>query len=156
MPFCKSCGNAISDDIKYCPNCGVAIVSEMPGQNELASDQIAGNTSGMGKQAVIPPEIKRWNWGAFFLTWIWGIRNRTYIALLCLIPYVSFVMVFVLGAKGSEWSWRNQKWDSIKQFKDSQRTWAIVGAVIFFTILGLAGLNFGFLATWFHLFPYAC
>lgn len=22
------------------------------------------------------PELKRFNWGAFFLTWIWGIGNK--------------------------------------------------------------------------------
>ncbi len=50
---------------------------------------------------VIPPEIRRWNWGAFLLNWIWGIGNQTYIALLALIPGVNLVMLFVLGAKGS-------------------------------------------------------
>src|SRR6516162_11951094 len=35
---------------------------------------------------AIPAEIKRWNWGAFLLNWIWGIGNQTYIALLALIP----------------------------------------------------------------------
>ena len=36
------------------------------------SDQ---NTSGYGSLASMPPEIRHWNWGAFFLTWIWGIGN---------------------------------------------------------------------------------
>ena len=52
---------------------------------------------------TIPAEIDRWNWGAFLLNWIWGIGNNTYIALLALIPGVSFIMLFVLGAKGSAW-----------------------------------------------------
>ena len=30
----------------------------------------------------IPPEIDRWNWGAFLLNWIWGVGNNTFIALL--------------------------------------------------------------------------
>ena len=151
MPFCRDCGGEITSDAKYCPHCGKSTVS---GKEVLSSDLTEQNTLGTGNQAVIPPEIKGWNWGAFFLNWIWGLRNRTYIALLCLIPFVSFVMVFILGAKGSEWSWKNQKWDSIEQFKNSQRRWAIWGAVIFFTILGL-GIGFGFLA-WFYTLPYAC
>jgi len=78
----------------------------------------------------IPPEIDRWNWGAFLLNWIWGIGNNTYIALLTLIPIVGLVMLFVLGAKGSRWAWRNGRWDSVEHFKRVQRRWAIWGAVI--------------------------
>lgn len=51
--------------------------------------------------AEIPPELDRWNWGAFLLNWIWGIGNNTFIALLTFVPVVGVVMIFVLGAKGS-------------------------------------------------------
>jgi len=78
----------------------------------------------------IPPEIDRWNWGAFLLNWIWGIGNNTFIALLTLIPLVGFVMPFVLGAKGSAWAWRNGSWDSVEHFKRVQRLWAIWGSVV--------------------------
>jgi hypothetical protein len=78
----------------------------------------------------IPPEIDRWNWGAFLLNWIWGIGNNTYIALLALVPVVGVVMVFVLGAKGSRWAWQNGRWDSVEHFKGVQRSWAEWGLVI--------------------------
>lgn len=78
----------------------------------------------------IPPELDRWNWGAFLLNWIWGIGNNTYIALLIFVPFVGLVMPFVLGAKGSRWAWRNGRWDSVEHFKRVQRRWAIWGAVI--------------------------
>ena len=74
---------------------------------------------------VIPAEIKRWNWGAFLLNWIWGIGNQTYIALLALIPGFGFIWMLVLGAKGSTWAWRNGRWDSVEHFKRLQRKWAI-------------------------------
>ena len=57
------------------------------------------NNSGQGKNSTLPPEIKGWNWGAFFLNWIWGIGNSTFIALLMFVPIVNFAMPFVLGAK---------------------------------------------------------
>ena len=60
------------------------------------------NTSGTGQSAILPPELRGWNWGAFWLTWIWGIRNKTYIAFLSFIPFVSVVMPFILGAKGNK------------------------------------------------------
>jgi hypothetical protein len=106
------------------------------------------NTSGQGSAAPVPPEIERWNWGAFLLHWIWGIGNNTLIALLMFVPLVNVVMVFILGAKGSTWAWRNKRWESVEQFKDTQRKWAIWGVVaygfliatfvaLFFIVVGL-------------------
>ncbi len=85
------------------------------------------NTSGQGKLAVVPDEIKRWSWGAFFLNWIWGLGNKVYLALLCLIPYAGVIMTIVLGVKGNEWAWRNKKWDSVEHFKKVQKIWAYWG-----------------------------
>jgi hypothetical protein len=147
MPFCRECGKEIPDDAKFCPHCRTAVVSTA---SATPADDVGRNTSGQGKLAVVPPEIKGWNWGAFFLTWIWGIRNRTYIAFLSLIPFVSFVMPFILGANGSHWSWRNQKWDSIEQFKKSQRRWAIWGLIIFVVVLSIA-IGVGI---WSYFFPF--
>ena len=81
------------------------------------------NTSGQGKTAVVPDEVKGWNWGAFLLSVIWGIGNNVWIALLEFIPYLGVIMPFVLGVKGNEWAWRNKKWDSVEHFKRTQRTW---------------------------------
>jgi hypothetical protein len=88
---------------------------------------------------TVPPEIDRWNWGAFLLNWIWGIGNNTFIALLTLIPVVGLVMLFVLGAKGSRWAWRNGRWDSVEHFKRVQRLWAIWGLVIWIGMIALLG-----------------
>ena len=71
------------------------------------------NTSGGGSTAVVPSEVNRWNWGAFLLTWIWGIGNNTFIAFLMFVPFVNIVMWFILGAKGSAWAWQNKRWDSV-------------------------------------------
>jgi len=87
------------------------------------------NTSGQGVAAVVPPELDRWNWGAFFLNWIWGIGNNTFIALLMFVPVVNMVMPFVLGVKGSAWAWRNKRWESVDHFRRVQRNWAIGGVV---------------------------
>jgi hypothetical protein len=88
------------------------------------------NTSGQGKAATVPVEVKKWNWGAFLLNWIWGLGNRTYIALLCLVPLLNVVMVFVLGAKGSEWAWRNKRWESVEHFRRVQKKWAWIGLAV--------------------------
>jgi hypothetical protein len=92
---------------------------------------------------AIPPEIDRWNWGAFLLNWVWGVGNNTFIALLTFVPFVGLVMPFVLGAKGSRWAWRNGRWDSIEHFKRVQRLWAIWGVVIWLGAIALFGGIFG-------------
>jgi len=94
--------------------------------------------------AEIPPEIDRWNWGAFFLNWIWGVGNGVYIALLVLIPFFGIlIMPFVLGAKGSAWAWRKGRWDSVEHFKRVQRLWAIWGAAIVLGSIALFGGTIG-------------
>jgi hypothetical protein len=100
------------------------------------------NTSGQGETAEVPQEIIQWNWGAVFLNWIWGIRNKTYIAFLCMIPIVGFIMMIVLGMKGNEWAWQNKRWDSIEQFLKEQRTWSKWGLRIAALLLVLGILGF--------------
>jgi len=92
----------------------------------------------------IPPEIDRWNWGAFLLNWIWGVGNNTFIALLTLIPFFGLIiMPFVLGAKGIRWAWRNGRWDSVEHFKRVQRLWAIWGVIIWLGLIALFGGGIG-------------
>ncbi|MGH1429011.1 MAG: cytochrome c oxidase assembly factor Coa1 family protein [Arenicella sp.] len=93
--------------------------------------------SGMGKDSIVPEEVKGWNWGAFCLNWIWGIGNSTYIALLMFVPLVNFVMLFVLGAKGSEWAWRNRTWRDVEHFQSTQKKWRNAGILVFLVVLPL-------------------
>jgi len=130
---CVNCGKLICAECKtvlggkiYCNPCADTQFSGRlergPGRTETGA--LAGeNTSGQGSLAVLSREIQGWNWGAFLLSWIWGIGNSVWIALLALIPYVGFVMAIVLGVKGNEWAWRYKKWDSIEHFKRTQSTW---------------------------------
>jgi len=78
-----------------------------------------------------PPELKHWNWGAFFLTFIWGLGNNVYLSLLMLVPGVNIIMWFVLGAKGNEWAWRHRRFQSVEEFKIVQKRWSRWGLVIF-------------------------
>ena len=95
------------------------------------------NTSGQGKLAVIPKEIRGWNWGAFLWGGIWCIGNKAWIGLIGFIPGFAIPMYFVIGAKGNKWAWQKNKWDSIEHFKRTQRKWAwwglgvwVVGLVV--------------------------
>jgi hypothetical protein len=85
------------------------------------------NNSGEGVTAELPPQGRGLNWGAFFLTWIWGIGNNTPIALISVIPFVGLVMAFVLLFNGNKWAWQNKKWPSVAQFHRTQKMWGGVG-----------------------------
>ena len=71
--------------------------------------------------------LKKWNFGAFFFTWLWGIFNETYIALLTFIPIINIFVLFYLGYKGNELAWKNKTWPSLKYFNTVQRLWSIWG-----------------------------
>ena len=94
------------------------------------------NNSGQGSASSIPSELKGWSWGAFALTWIWGIGNRVWIAFLVL--GLSFIWAIVLGIKGREWAWQSGKWDSVEQFRKTQSAWDKWGKVLF-----IAGIIIG-------------
>ncbi len=94
------------------------------------------NTSGQGASAIVPEEIKGWNWGAFFLNWIWAIAHNTWIGLLALV--LGIIMSIILGVKGNEWAWQNRKWESVEQFKQVQKAWATWGLIIFIASIVLS------------------
>lgn len=79
----------------------------------------------------VPQEVKGWNWGAFMFNILWGIGNQSYLTLLCLIPIFNIVWIFVCGAKGNEWAWKNGHYKDIETFKAVQWTWNRAGLVYF-------------------------
>ncbi len=88
---------------------------------------MAENTSGTG--GPVPEEIKGWNWGAFWLNWIWGIGNSVWIAFVVLV--LGLIWQIYLGVKGNELAWQNRKFESVQQFKDTQAAWSKWGWIIF-------------------------
>lgn len=90
-------------------------------------------------QAEIDKALEKWNWGAFFCTWLWGVFHRMYWPLLILvvacIPYVgqvcSLCLCVYMGLKGSRIAWDSGKYKDFESYKSAQRTWAIVGLIWF-------------------------
>lgn len=112
MVPCRGCGHELHESAVTCPHCGAVQHVAMTGQGP------------------VPDGVKGWSWGALLLNWIWGPFNGTWIALLCLVPYIGFVMAIVLGFKGREWAWKNKRWDSLEHFNRVQRLWTIWALVI--------------------------
>ena len=95
-------------------------------------------------QAEIDKALGKWNWGAFFCTWLWGVCHKMYWPLLIIIvgaiPYVgqvcSIVLCVYLGMKGSRIAWDSGRYKDFDAYKRAQHRWAI-GGVIWF-LLSLA------------------
>ena len=89
------------------------------------------NYNGKTTPIVAPEGVKKWNWGAFMFNLYWGLGNKVYISLLCLIPIVNIIMYFMLGAKGNEWAWKNDHYRDVEEFKKAQSTWNRAGLIAF-------------------------
>ncbi len=90
-------------------------------------------------QSQIDKELGRWNWGAFFCTWLWSVCNGLYwpafVILVALIPYIGQVCALALsvylGLKGTRMAWNKCKDKDFDKFKRRQRNWAIAGLIAF-------------------------
>ncbi len=108
----------------------------------MSEQTITENNSGMGKGISVSGEVaNRFNWGAFFLSWIWGLGNNSFITFLiwtsCLIIFIPLIGIFAplgfaiwFGIKGNEWAWQNKHFESIEKFHDYQRKWATAGVIV--------------------------
>lgn len=83
-------------------------------------------------------ELSKWNWGAFFLGWIWGVFHKVYWSLLMLIPVgpIGFIIMIILGIKGNELAWKNNRYASLDEFKRIQKKWAFWGLIWFLITFG--------------------
>lgn len=78
-----------------------------------------------------PSILKKWNWGAFMLNCVWGVGNKSYLALLCLIPFFGLIWIFVCGIKGNQWAWESGEFKSVESFENCQKTWNRAGLFAF-------------------------
>ena len=91
---------------------------------------------------TVPNEIKGWNWGAFMFNFIWGIGNKTYLPLLCLIPIFNIFWIFVVGFKGNTWAWQKGNYSDVETFKAVQATWNRAGIFQFALVVLVVLLYF--------------
>lgn len=92
-------------------------------------------------------DFPKWNWGAFILTWIWGIGNKTYISLLMFVPIINWIIPFILGFKGYTWAYYNGDWKDRESFFKNQRDWAKWAFIAVGAFVLIITLTFGILIT---------
>lgn len=146
--MCPFCGEEILAVAKKCKHCGEFLDGSIQSKNSNANDS----------DVEFPKELKKFNWGAFWGSWIWGICNNVKITLWY-IPV--FILVFIItggntfahsivcllttiyiGIKGNKLAWKNKKWENVAHFNRVQKNWAI-----WCNILGVLGLLYNLGAT---------
>ena len=86
------------------------------------------NKSDKNMYREFPQELKRFNWGAFLMNWIWGVMHKKYITLLVipamLIPIIAPLALSIwFGFVGNRWAWESKNWSGIEEFNESQKMW---------------------------------
>jgi hypothetical protein len=89
-------------------------------------------------------EVVKFNWGAFFGTWIWGLFNkvkRTLFILPMLLTAAWIPFMLLCGLKGNEWAYENNKdkFENVDMFHGAQKTQSILLG-IFSPIIGFLTL----------------
>lgn len=78
-----------------------------------------------------PQELKGFNWGAFALPLFWGISNKVYLALICLIPYIGIIVNIYFGIFGNSYAWKGGRFKTAKECMECQKVWNKWGLTIF-------------------------
>ena len=98
------------------------------------SSGVSLNTSGQGRDAIVPDEIKRWNWGAFLFQNIWlrinGLGGSRTMQNIYGGDNWSYGILLNLGSRGNELAWRYKHWESVDAFLRIQNRWSRVAATI--------------------------
>lgn len=100
-------------------------------------------------EKTFPDELKKFNWGAFLLSWIWAIGNKAWFALVpVIIPMflgrlyilcsiLTFISLVWVGIMGNRWAWNAKNWENIEEFNRVQKLWAGAGAFLMIAILAI-------------------
>lgn len=89
----------------------------------------------------IDGELRKWNWGAFLLGWVWCVGHKIYWPILFLIiPIIGPLCCSIyLGVKGSRLVW--DKTDmfngDIEAFKRNRHNWNVAGLVVLIVVFVL-------------------
>ena len=79
--------------------------------------------------------ISGWSWGAFMFNMIWGLGNKCYLPLLCFVPVLNIIWIFICGAKGHEWAMNSGTFRTVEEYNAAMSTWDRAGKIVFFVYL---------------------
>jgi len=128
---CIHCGGKLSDDSKYCKNCGSST-------DDKAQKRKIKLPASIDEKRI----VRKWSWAGFTLGWAYLLGMRAgWWALLFLIlnyiPYVGVIPMIYLGIEGRKIAWEKRNWEDFDEYIDVQRKWDIWGIIIFVILAGL-------------------
>ncbi len=95
-------------------------------------------------------EIVKFNWGAFWGTWIWGLLNKSFITLWMLPLLFTagwFPFMLLCGFRGNEWAYEknSDKYENVEkfhktQFKQSVILFIVVPIVFVAMMIGISAI----------------
>ena len=95
-------------------------------------------------------EIVKFNWGAFWGTWIWGLLNKSFITLWMLPLLFTagwFPFMLICGFRGNEWAYEknSDKYENVEkfhktQFKQSVILFLVVPIVFVAMMIGISAI----------------
>ena len=161
--YCPDCGNKVSSSALECPHCGRPFHEEPTPSYQQVIDPFAQQVPTPSGE---PSNINKFNWGAFLLSWIWGICNGVYWSLIILvldivsyfldladanilstiICIISFIVGLFLGIFGNREAWKSGRFKNAEKFVMVQRKWT-KGALIFWGVIILLIILIILLAT---------
>ena len=94
--------------------------------------------------------VVKFNGGAMFGTWVWGLINKSYLTLWAIPLFFTcggfFVFALICGLKGNEWAYSEQKDKSLEDFHKSQTVqtaWFSVCVPIVVLVVSIISVLFG-------------
>lgn len=117
------------DRVVGVPETAESAVPPVDGQQRMVPPPPQSSQGGtpppLSEEARVEVELGKWNWGAFLLTWVWGVSNGVYRSFLVLIPFYGLYEWVMLGKNGNRLAWETHRWQTIDEFHKSQRKWAV-------------------------------
>lgn len=93
---------------------------------------------------------KKFNWGAFLLTWIWLFRYKKYwfaigfliVTFLIFFPIIGWIAIglnlglaILAGIKGNEWAINSCDYNNVEDFNINQHKWVKAGIIVWLLII---------------------
>lgn len=125
----------------------------MNGRQNSAYDYVSQREErkATASSSQIDREVDKWNWGAFYFGWLWGIFNKVYISLIQLVvnilafglsliglgiiaPFFSLASLGIsiwLGVKGSRMAWDNGAYRNLENFRSVRHGWNMAAGIVF-------------------------
>jgi len=135
----------------------------------ISNREVVGkdNTSGKGDFYPAPNGVAGWSWGAFLLAPIWAARHKRWISFFLLVlpviaavaasgdirnmerrwlalllifaPVISFVCAINVGRRARLWAWHHIYWESLADFKHTQRRWTLIAFSLYALTISAVG-----------------